>query len=217
MRLVRHAGIGAALAALSLVLFGGTAAAHAELISVSPADGEVLDVAPAEVVLTFSEPVSLTGGSVRVLDDDAEDVSTGTTQADETITADARRRARRWHLHRRLRGRLRRLAPHRRGLGVPRRRADVGGTDRRRPRVGGDQAGWGVRAGAAVLSAIGYTGALVAAGTLFFSIYTDRRRRVCGRSPAVPPSSAPSPWSPPCPSASPGSAAVSTPCATTTS
>ena len=53
------------LAALSLVLFGGPAAAHAELISVSPADGEVLDAAPAEVVLTFSEPVSLTGGSVR--------------------------------------------------------------------------------------------------------------------------------------------------------
>ena len=87
MRVVRHAGIGVALAALSLLVFGGTAAAHAELISVSPADGEVLDVAPTEVVLTFSEPVSLTGGSVRVLDDAAEDVSTGTTLADETITA----------------------------------------------------------------------------------------------------------------------------------
>ena len=41
--------------------------------------------------------------------------------------------------------------------------------------LGGDEAGWGVRAGATVLSAIAYTGALVAAGTLFFSMYADRR------------------------------------------
>src|SRR5688500_3493011 len=87
MRLARQAVLGAAVAALSLVLCGAPAAAHAELISVSPADGEVLDAAPTEVVLTFSEPVSVTGGSVRVLDDDAEDVSTGTTLENETITA----------------------------------------------------------------------------------------------------------------------------------
>ena len=61
-------------------------AAHAELISITPADGEVVDVAPAEVVLTFSEPVSLTGGSVRVLDDAAKDVVTATTLENETVT-----------------------------------------------------------------------------------------------------------------------------------
>ncbi len=175
MRLARHAGIGAILAALSLVLFGGTAAAHAELISVSPADGEVLDVAPAEVVLTFSEPVSLTGGSVRVLDDDAEDVSTGTAQANETITAtlpdgladgtytivfeivsvDSHRIGGASVFH----------------VGAPTSEGLTGDAID----VGGDQAGWGVRAGAAVLSAVGYTGALVAAGTLFFSVYADRR------------------------------------------
>ena len=175
MRLARHAGIGAILAALSLVVFGGTAAAHAELISVSPADGEVLDVAPAEVVLTFSEPVSLTGGSVRVLDDDAEDVSTGTAQANETITAtlpdgladgtytivfeivsvDSHRIGGASVFH----------------VGAPTSEGLTGDAID----VGGDQAGWGVRAGAAVLSAIGYTGALVAAGTLFFSVYADRR------------------------------------------
>ena len=87
MRLVRQAAIGAVLATLSLTVAGGTAAAHAELVSVNPADGEVLDVAPTEVVLTFSEPVSLTGGSVRVLNDDAEDVSTGTSLQNETVTA----------------------------------------------------------------------------------------------------------------------------------
>ena len=81
--------------------------------------------------------------------------------------------------------------------------------------VGGDEAGWGVRAGATVLSAIAYTGALVAAGTLVFSIYADRRRR-SGTSPAAPQSSAPSPSSPPSRSASPASAAGSTRCATTT-
>ena len=46
MRLARQAVLGAAVAALSLVLCGAPAAAHAELISVSPADGEVLDAAP---------------------------------------------------------------------------------------------------------------------------------------------------------------------------
>ena len=163
------------LAALSLVLFGGAAAAHAELISVSPADGEVLDVAPPEVVLTFSEPVSLTGGSVRVLDDDAEDVSTGTTLANETITAtlpdgladgtytvvfeiisvDSHRIGGASVFH----------------VGAPTSEGLTGDALDLR----GDAAGWGVRAGAATLSAVGYAGALVAAGTLFFSMYTDRR------------------------------------------
>ena len=41
--------------------------------------------------------------------------------------------------------------------------------------LGGDEAGWGVRVGATVLTAIAYTGALVAAGTLAFSLYADRR------------------------------------------
>ena len=45
MRLARHAVIGVAVAALSLVLFGGTAAVHAEPVCVTPADGEVVDVA----------------------------------------------------------------------------------------------------------------------------------------------------------------------------
>jgi copper transport protein len=175
MRLVRHAVTAAIVAAAPLLLLGGTAAAHAELLSVSPADGEVVDVAPAEVVLTFSEPVSLTGGSVRVLDDAAEDVSTGTTLTDEIITTtlppglangtytvvfevvsvDSHRisGASVFHVG----------APTSQGLTGK----DLG--------VGGDQAGWGVRAGAAVLSTVGYLGALVAAGTLAFSIYADRR------------------------------------------
>ena len=175
MGLVRRAVIGGGLAALSLLLFGATASAHAQLISVNPADGEVLDAAPAEVVLTFSEPVSLTGGSVRVLDDDAEDVATGTAQENETVVAtladgladgtytvvfeiisvDSHRISGASVFH----------------VGAPTSEGLTGDA----LDLGGDEAGWGVRAGAAILSAIGYAGALVAAGTLCFSLYADRR------------------------------------------
>ena len=44
--------------------------------------------------------------------------------------------------------------------------------------LGGDDAGWGVRAGAAILTAIAYAGALVAAGTLCFSLYADSSERL---------------------------------------
>lgn len=173
-----RATLGVVVVALSLVLFGAPVAAHAELISVDPADGEVLDVAPADVVLTFSEPVSLTGGSVRVLDDSATDVATGTTLANETITAS-------------LPGDLPdgtytvvfeiiSVDSHRIGgasvfhVGAPSSAGLTGDA----LDVGGDDAGWGVRAGATALSAIAYTGALVAAGTLFFSTFIDRRARL---------------------------------------
>ncbi len=175
MRSVRPAVISVALAALSLMLFGGIAAAHAELISVTPADGEVLDVAPAEVLLTFSEPVSLTGGSVRVLDDDAEDVSTGTSLENEIVTAS---------LPDGLADgtytvvfEIISVDSHRIGgtsvfhVGAPSSEGLTGDA----LDLGGDEAGWGVRAGAALLSAVGYAGALVAAGMLFYSVYTDRR------------------------------------------
>jgi copper transport protein len=175
MRLVRRAVTIAVVIAAPVLLLGGTVAAHAELLAVDPADGEVLDVAPADVTLTFSEPVSLTGGSVRVLDDAAEDVSTGTTLANETITTtlpdsladgtytvvfevvsvDSHRISGVSVFH----------------VGAPTSEGLVG----KDLALSGDQAGWGVRAGAAALSTIGYLGALIAAGTLAFSIYADRR------------------------------------------
>ena len=64
-----------AVVVLTAVGPGGRVAAHAELLEITPADGEVLDAAPQEVVLRFSEPVSLTGGSASVLDDQATVVS----------------------------------------------------------------------------------------------------------------------------------------------
>ncbi|MFV0535107.1 MAG: copper resistance protein CopC, partial [Cumulibacter sp.] len=63
-------GLAPSLRALAVVLLGGlltltgaqAASAHAELLSTTPENGAVLDVAPAEVVLTFNEPVQLIDG-----------------------------------------------------------------------------------------------------------------------------------------------------------
>jgi copper transport protein len=49
----------------------GPAFAHAALVESTPVDGAVLDTAPREVVLRFSEPVKVTDGSLRVYDDRA--------------------------------------------------------------------------------------------------------------------------------------------------
>ncbi len=50
-----------------------------------PADGQVVETAPAEVVLRFSEQVSLTGGSAAVLDDEAAVVSGEARVVDESV------------------------------------------------------------------------------------------------------------------------------------
>ncbi|GAA3886461.1 copper resistance protein CopC [Streptomyces sedi] len=63
---------------LAALLVGARpAAAHASLTGTSPGDGEVVASAPAEVVLTFSEPVSVGEDALRVLDPDGERVDTG--------------------------------------------------------------------------------------------------------------------------------------------
>ncbi|MGI5194310.1 copper resistance CopC/CopD family protein [Streptomyces sp. CA-288835] len=55
-------------AVLAFLLGGaGTASAHATLTGNEPADVSVLKTAPKQVTLTFSEGVSLSGGSLRVL------------------------------------------------------------------------------------------------------------------------------------------------------
>jgi copper transport protein len=178
MQWVSRALIGAVVAAVALLLGYGTAAAHAELISITPADGEIVDVAPAEVVLTFSEPVSLTGGSVRVLDDDANDVATATTLENETVTVELAAGLANgtytvvWEVvsvdsHRISGASVFHVgAPSSQGLTAD--QLDLGG----------DDAGWGVRAGAAILTAIAYAGALIAAGTLGFSLYAESSERL---------------------------------------
>lgn len=77
----------AALALLALVVglllaVAGPAAAHSQLASSSPADGEVLEAAPAEVAFTFNEPVTAPRGAARVFAGDGERVDGGSGGVD---------------------------------------------------------------------------------------------------------------------------------------
>ncbi len=90
----------ALLASLLLLLaLPGTASAHADLVTASPADGEVLTTVPAEIVLTFSEGLT-DASSYSVLDAAGATVATGTpdpadgTGAVPRRPADGRRRCR---------------------------------------------------------------------------------------------------------------------------
>ncbi|HET6653410.1 MAG TPA: copper resistance protein CopC [Nocardioides sp.] len=60
----------------------GAAAAHAELVSTTPADGAQLAAAPAEVELRFTEAVRLVDGGLRLLDDSGAEVGTEDPTAD---------------------------------------------------------------------------------------------------------------------------------------
>lgn len=74
------AGLAALLAALvALLLLGpvGTASAHDQLTGSEPADGETVDEAPDEVVLTFSGEIAELGAQVVVADPDGATVSEG--------------------------------------------------------------------------------------------------------------------------------------------
>ncbi|MFJ6658558.1 copper resistance CopC/CopD family protein [Streptomyces sp. NPDC091377] len=62
----------------ALLLSGGPASAHAALTGSDPRQGAVVERAPSQVSLTFSEPVSTPEGSLRVLDPKGERADTGT-------------------------------------------------------------------------------------------------------------------------------------------
>lgn len=87
----------AALAAGLLVVLGafavtlgtaGPAAAHATLVSTSPAEGEVLADAPEQITLAFSEPVSLAADGVAVFDAKGAPVDASATSRDEQVVAE---------------------------------------------------------------------------------------------------------------------------------
>jgi copper transport protein len=66
------------LVACGLLTAGASPAfAHAALVSTSPGDGEILQQSPAEVQLTFGEPVGTGLGAIRVLSDQGDRVDTG--------------------------------------------------------------------------------------------------------------------------------------------
>ncbi|WP_457031712.1 copper resistance CopC/CopD family protein [Kitasatospora sp. P5_F3] len=77
----RTVGALVALFAAVLMLFGGagTAAAHAALVLTDPAQNSVVPSAPSAVTLTFSEGVTLSADSVRVLDPAGKQVDAGDT------------------------------------------------------------------------------------------------------------------------------------------
>ncbi|KQV15514.1 MULTISPECIES: FixH family protein [unclassified Kitasatospora] len=64
-------------AGLLLIGSAGTASAHASLVSTDPVNNAVVATAPAAVTLTFSEGVSLSPDSVRVLGPDGASVDSG--------------------------------------------------------------------------------------------------------------------------------------------
>jgi copper transport protein len=66
-RLARFVAV-AGLAAVVVGVTAGPAAAHANLLSTSPTDGEVLDRAPRAVELRFDQAVRVTRGGIRVYD-----------------------------------------------------------------------------------------------------------------------------------------------------
>ncbi|MFF1447556.1 copper resistance CopC/CopD family protein [Streptomyces sp. NPDC058274] len=68
------------VAVVGVLLAGAApASAHAALTGSDPQQGAVVDKAPAQVSLTFSENVALSDGSVRVLDPKGRRVDTGKT------------------------------------------------------------------------------------------------------------------------------------------
>ena len=72
--------------AVAQLAAAGTAAAHAELVSTTPADGARLTTAPAEVSLRFTETVRLVDGGLRLLDDSGDEVTTEEpTAAGDTV------------------------------------------------------------------------------------------------------------------------------------
>ena len=75
----RARAVGVAVLAAGLVLAATTAPAYAHnvLISVSPADGSTIDVAPAAVVLTFDQPAQALGTEILVSGPGGAVVSTG--------------------------------------------------------------------------------------------------------------------------------------------
>ncbi|MBY3552638.1 copper resistance protein CopC [Modestobacter lapidis] len=67
------------------VLTARPALAHATVVATTPADGARLDTAPTEVVVEFSEGVSLGAGYARVLGPDGQRVDTGTPTVQDGV------------------------------------------------------------------------------------------------------------------------------------
>jgi len=79
---VRHALIAVLLVLFALAATSGTALAHAELVSSTPADGASLAAASATLVLVFSEELKTEGNLITVTDAAGKQVDQGDTTLD---------------------------------------------------------------------------------------------------------------------------------------
>jgi len=161
---------------LALTIGPGTAGAHARLLTTSPANDEVVSMAPSAVVLTFNEPVSLAGGSAEVLDDRAGPVSGEAVQSGVEITiplgtgggaiADGTYTVT-WEVVSADSHRITGASVFHVGA------ATSSGLDASQL-VSQGGAGWGIRTGAVVLSTLAYAAAIVAAGLWCFGRFVAR-------------------------------------------
>lgn len=75
------------ISAIALALFGSffiatSANAHADLVSTSPTDGSDVDVAPAQISITFSEPVLEAGTAIVLNQADGTEIPVGPLNLD---------------------------------------------------------------------------------------------------------------------------------------
>lgn len=78
----------ALIVSLAVLGWASPAAAHADLVSSSPADGAILDAPPSQITLRFTEGVDLQSDGVRLLDAGGTPVAVGPAEADgSTATA----------------------------------------------------------------------------------------------------------------------------------
>lgn len=68
------------IALLSSFTFAVSASAHTDVVSTSPADGAVIDVTPADVSITFSEPPIKEGAAILLADVSGTELPLGEVQ-----------------------------------------------------------------------------------------------------------------------------------------
>ena len=77
MRRFALALVVAGLTAAALLAFAGPAGAHSAVVSTDPVNGALLDTAPEEIVIAFTEPPDLSLTTVEIVDRSGAPVPTG--------------------------------------------------------------------------------------------------------------------------------------------
>ncbi|WP_051452127.1 copper resistance CopC/CopD family protein [Actinospica robiniae] len=76
-RILLRAAVSAAVILTALLVAAGTASAHADVVSSSPAQGTLLTAEPSQVILDYSEAVTLRLSSISVIAPDGRKVAAG--------------------------------------------------------------------------------------------------------------------------------------------